>query len=174
MPETATAVLRWLRRTEQVLLLLAFAVLVLVVFADVVSREFTGAGLFWASKTGVWANVIVVMCGFGLASANGAHLRPRFADRWLPESWEPQLQTLQHVVTALICLALGLLAARVVYGSWQLGELSIDLFLPIWPVQLFLPLAFGVACLRHLIYAGYPALRPVEGGDSVFIGSGKA
>ena len=161
-PASVHALMRGLQKAEKGLAIGAYGVLVAGVFADVLSREFTGGGLFWASQVRVWANVIVVMAGFGLASADGAHLRPRFADNWLPQSWQPVLHTLQHVCMALFCLAIGLLASRVVFGSWQLGEVSIDLFLPVWPVQLFLPLAFLDAALRHLLYAGYPALRPTE------------
>jgi TRAP-type C4-dicarboxylate transport system permease small subunit len=151
-----------IRLCERWLAILAFTVLISVVFADVVARELTGGGLFWASQVGVWANVVVVMAGFGLASGSGAHLRPRFADGWLPESWNPVLETLQHAVMALFSAAIGLLAARVVAGSWQLGEVSIDLFFPIWPVQVFLPVAFFIASIRHALYAIYPELRPVE------------
>jgi TRAP-type C4-dicarboxylate transport system permease small subunit len=163
MPKSSAAkLLQRVRSAEQALALVAFLTLVVVVFADVVSRELTGAGLYWASQTGVWANVLVVMAGFGLASADGAHLRPRFTDGWLPESWAAVLQTLQHVVMALFCAAIGLLAARVTYGSWQLGEVSIELYLPVWPVQIFLPAAFFIAGLRHVLYALYPGLRPPD------------
>ena len=154
--------LQLLERCEKLLALTAFFVLLSVIFADVDSRELTGAGLYWASQVGVWANVIVVMAGFGLASASGAHLRPRFADSWLPERWQPRLLTLQHGCMALFCLLIGLLAARVVTGSFELGVVSVELFVPIWPVQLFLPLAFLMAALRHGVYAAYPALRPGE------------
>jgi TRAP-type C4-dicarboxylate transport system permease small subunit len=175
MPEYfAARILAWLQRAEKLLAIVAFGILVLVVFADVVSRELTGAGLYWASQTGVWANVIVVMAGFGLASATGAHLRPRFADHWLPERWHATIETLQQFCMALFCLALGLLAGRVVLGSWRLGELSIDVFLPIWPVQLFLPLAFLAAALRHSLYAAYPGLRPAAGSTSAFVATQKA
>jgi TRAP-type C4-dicarboxylate transport system permease small subunit len=159
----AARLLSILQRAEQVLAIVAFLVLVGVVFADVVSRELTGAGLYWASQAGVWANVIVVMAGFGLASSAGANLRPRFTDNWLPHSWEPVLLTLQYAVMALFCLAIGVLAALVVQDSWRLGEVSIDLFLPVWPIQLFMPLAFVVAALRNGLYAALPELRPVEG-----------
>lgn len=163
MPEVyAAAFLKWLGRSERWLALCAFLVLVLVVFADVLSRELTGAGLYWSSQTAVWANVLVVMAGFGLASADSSHLRPRFADGWLPHSWHAVLQTLQHVVMAGFSLTIAVLAARVTFGSWQLGEISIELLLPVWPVQAFLPLAFFGACLRHTIFACYPALRPVD------------
>ena len=167
--QRANKILARLNQFERLLIIAAFGVLVLVVFADVVSREVQGAGLFWASQTGVWANVIVVMAGFGLASSDGAHLRPRFADQWLPVSWHATLETLQHLVMALFCLALGLLASRVVAGSWRLGELSLDLFLPVWPIQLFLPLAFLAGTLRHGLYAFYPSLRPIESNSAVFV-----
>lgn len=156
------ALLRGLHKLEKLLAVTAFGLLVVVVFADVVSRELTGAGLYWASQVGVWTNVLVVMAGFGLASANGAHLRPRFADNWLPRSWATGIVTVQHACMALFCALIGALAARVVAGSWQLGEVSIDLFLPVWPVQLFLPLAFFAAAVRHGLYAVFESLRPED------------
>lgn len=156
-------VLNGLQRLEKYLVIAAFLLLVTVVFADVVSREITGAGLYWASRLGLWANVLIVMAGFGLASSEGVHLRPRFTDSWLPASWEPLLCRLQHLCMALFCGAIGLLAVRVVFTTWQLGEVSVDLYLPIWPVQAFLPLAFATAFLRHLLYAFFPELRPADG-----------
>jgi len=151
-------------RVERGLCVAAFVVVVGVLFADVISREVTAAGLYWAPQVGVWANVIVVMAGFGLASAGGAHLRPRFADGWLPARWEPMVVTLQHGVTAAFCAAAAWLAAGVVLESWRLGEVSLDLFLPVWPVQLLIPLALGLATLRHSLYAVYAELRPAEAG----------
>ena len=151
-PETFPVLaLKRLQQIESWLTCTAFFILVVVVFSDVVSRELTGSGLFWASQTGVWANVIIVMAGFGLASSEGAHLRPRFTDNWLPASWFTLLIRIQHLCMAGFCLGFGLLAARVVLGSYQLGEVSIDLFLPVWPVQLFIPAAFFAATLRHSI-----------------------
>jgi len=149
---------------EKYLCLSAFAVLVTVLFADVISREATSAGLHWASRVGVWANVVVVMAGFGLASSGGVHLRPRFLDRVLPTRWNPILQRLQQVLMALFCIAIGSVALSVVLGSWRLGEVELTLFLPVWPVQAMLPLAFFVAALRHLLYSLYPSLLPVESG----------
>jgi TRAP-type C4-dicarboxylate transport system permease small subunit len=145
-------------------------VLILVVFADVVSRELTGAGLYWATQIGVWANVFVVLAGFGLASADGAHLRPRFADGWLPTGFAPALEFLQHLVMSLFCIAIGSLSLSVVLGSFRLDEVSLDLYLPIWPVQALLPLAFFTAAVRHAIYAFVPALRPTETGAMHVVG----
>jgi TRAP-type C4-dicarboxylate transport system permease small subunit len=176
MPDAARRlpgrILAVVSRVERGMCVAAFVVVVGVLFADVVSRELTAAGLYWAPQVGVWANVIVVMAGFGLASAGGAHLRPRFADGWLPARWEPAVATLQHVVMALFCAAATALAARVVLESWRLGEVALDLFLPVWPIQLFIPVALGLATLRHGLYARYAELRPAETG--LFEGSGPA
>jgi len=165
MPESAgfaAQALRAIRAVEKYLCISAFAVLVTVIFADVLSRELTGTGLYWASQTGVWANVLVVMAGFGLASADGAHLRPRFTDSWLPARWTDVLQFLQHFTMAVFCFAIAALSLGVVLGSWQLGEVDIDLFMPIWPVQAALPAAFFAGGLRYTIYAVRPKLRPQE------------
>ena len=156
----AASILRLLQKLQTAIVLAAFAVLVLVVFADVVSRELTGAGLYWASQTGVWANVLVVMGGFGLASAAGGHLRPRFADNWLPATWSTAVACLQHVVMAAFCFAIGWLALSVTYETWELGEVSIQLMLPVWPVQLFLPAAFLCAGIQHIIYGCCHARLP--------------
>jgi len=161
-PDTAEVILARLDQLQRGLCIVAFGVLIGVIFADVVARELTGAGLYWASQTGVWANVLVVMAGFGLASGSGAHLRPRFADSWLPASWAAQLGTLQHLCNALFCIAIGILAAGVVLETWRLGEIDIDLFLPVWPVQAALPVAFLLGGLRHFIYALVPRTRPGE------------
>jgi TRAP-type C4-dicarboxylate transport system permease small subunit len=169
----AARLLHAIRAFEKLICIAAFAVLIVVVFADVLSREFTGSGLYWASQTGVWANVLVVMAGFGLASADGAHLRPRFADNWLPDSWGEVLQFLQQLVMALFCLAVALLSLSVVIGSWRLGVVDIDLFVPVWPVQAALPLAFFAAAMRHTIYAVVPALRPPE-SSALAISNGAA
>jgi C4-dicarboxylate transporter DctQ subunit len=158
----AARLLHGIRVVEKLLCIAAFSVLIAVIFADVLSRELTSSGLYWASQSGVWANVLVVMAGFGLASTDGAHLRPRFADGWLPESWGGALRFLQQITMALFCLAIAMLSLSVVLGSWQLGEVDIDLFLPIWPVQAALPVAFFAAALRYSIYAFVPELRPIE------------
>lgn len=157
----------WLRgcgRVERVISFAAFLLMIAVVFADVASRELAGTGFYWARQVGVYANVLVVMFGIGLASADGAHLRPRFADGWLPARWNPVIQRLQELLMALFCLGFALVAARVVAESLALQERSDVLRTLVWPIQAVIPLVFGLAFVRHLLFALYPALRPAEVG----------
>lgn len=142
----------------------AFAVLIVAVFIDVLSREFTGTGLHWAPQVGIYANVIVVMLGLGLASAGGAHLRPRFADNWLPARMAPWLDRANDLGMATFCAVFAVVAGSVVAESMVLQERSVALRTAIWPIQAVMPLAFGLAGCRHLIYALVPECRPTASG----------
>ena len=169
-PASVGTFLTRLRQLEGLLTFAAFAVMVVVVFADVVTREITGSGLLWARQVGVYANIFVVMLGFGVASADGAHLRPRFADNWLPKSWGRFLPHLQEALMALFCLAFCILAAGVLAETFALKERSVVLRLVIWPVQAVIPVAFGIAAVRHGLYAIWPVLRPPEvAGEGVAV-----
>ena len=159
MIEAATHLLHLLRRAEQGLCLCAFFVQATVLFLDLLLRELSGGGLTWARQTGVYAGIVVAMLGIGLASAAGEHLRPRFADRWLPRAWEPAVVRLSEFTTAFICLLFAVFAGQLVAETIQLREISTVLRIPIWPVQMLLPLAFGIAFLRHFLYGCRPVLR---------------
>ncbi len=151
-----------LGQAERAISFTAFMAMVIVVFIDVVSRQVTGGGLHWAGQAGVYANLFVVMFGLGVASADGRHLRPRFADCWLPDSWEPVLIRLQELLMALFCAAFAVVAVTVVQDSIQLAERSAVLGVLVWPFQLVIPVAFGIAGVRHGLFALYPELRPAD------------
>ena len=155
-------VLNQIARFERVVTFSCFLVLIAVVFADVVSREVGGTGLHWARQVGVYANLLVILFGIGLASAAGAHLRPRFADHWLPARWSGALERIQDGVMALFCIGFAVVATGVVVDGYFLGERSAVLGTLIWPLQAVLPLVFAVAAFRHGAYALYPTLRPVS------------
>lgn len=157
-------VLERVERFERFITFACFLVLITVVFADVVSREFAGTGLHWARQVGVYANLFVIMFGIGLASAAGAHLRPRFADAWLPASWSSVLNRLQDALMALFCCGFAAIAAGIVYDGFLLAERSAVLGIVIWPFQAVLPAVFLIATFRHGAYASFPALRPLPDG----------
>ncbi len=159
---TAQTFLAGLGRLERMLCISALAALALVLFIDVLLRTVLGNGLAWAHQTGVYANMVVSMVGIGLASASGAHLRPRFADQWLPARWEPVIVRLQALVTALLFLFFFVLSLQLVMETYALAERSTVLQAPVWPVQSLLPLAFGVAFIRYLLFAVFPDLQPAN------------
>ena len=153
-----------LSRLERGVACAAFAILVMVIFGDVAIRVITGSGLYWARQIGVYANVIVVMFGIGLASASNSHLRPRFADGWLPRSWAPFLDHLGEVLMALFCLTFCAVAFDLVRDTYLLDVRSVVLRIIVWPIQAVIPLVFALATVRHGLFAIWPDLRPPEQG----------
>jgi len=158
----AALILVRIGRVERAITFAAFLVLITVVFADVLSREMTGTGLHWARQAGVYANIFVVMFGIGVASAHGAHLRPRFADGWLPARWGPALERIQDGLMALFCFGFAIVAVGVVMQSYELAERSVVLRIVVWPFQAVIPVVFLIAMVRHGSYACFPALRPAD------------
>ncbi len=159
------SVLAGLRRAEVIVTTAAFLVLVIVIFGDVVVRRVTGSGVVWAREVGVMANIVLTIIGIGLASADGTHLRPRIFDRLVPERWDQAMTRIQEALTALAFAVLAGIAAKVVGETIQLDERSIVLRWVVWPIQATLPIAFGVATVRHAIFALRPDLRPRERGE---------
>lgn len=156
----AAAFLARVARVERAVTFAAFVALVAVLFADVLSRELTGAGLVWARQAGVWANLVLTMVGIGIASSAGAHLRPRFADGWLPAAWGPQLERLGEALMAAFCIAFASIAFFAVAETHALDERAAMPDWPVWPFQAVIPAVFVVAALRHALYAAWPGLRP--------------
>ena len=154
--------LHTLGRVERIITTVAFALLIAAIFLDVFSREITGVGLHWARQAGVYANIVVVMFGLGLASAGGNHLRPRFADNWLPARWNPVIVRLQDGLMSAFCLVAAGAGALLTWESVQLGERSTLLPVLVWPILLAIPTAFFLVALRHAIYACKPALAPPD------------
>ena len=162
---TAASLLAVLRRVEEAITLAAFAMLVLVLFADVVSRELTDTGLAWSRQVGVYANLFLTLVGIGLASAGGTHLRPRFADHWLPSAWHSLLDTTREALMAFFFLGALAISVVAIAETRALEEQVPLLGWPVWRFQLVLPAVFLIAIVRHGCYAVFPRLRPAEAGS---------
>lgn len=161
MERAAAAALAAVGRVERAVTFAAFVLLVAVLFADVVSREVTGSGIVWARQVGVYANLMLTMVGIGIASADGAHLRPRFADRWLPAAWDARVDRVAESLMAAFCLAFALVALAAVVETRALGERTPTPSWLVWPFQAVIPVVFIVAAARHAMFAAWPRLRPL-------------
>jgi TRAP-type C4-dicarboxylate transport system permease small subunit len=149
----AALLLVGLRRFEQAATTLAFACMVLALGWDILGREILGGGKIWATPLAVYANVVIAFVGMGIASAGGAHLRPRFLDTLAPEKMDATFDRFTDAGFALFCVGAGVLCWKLLRESQQLQETDPVLQWQIWPFQIILVVAFSLATLRHLIYA---------------------
>lgn len=163
--ETVRRLLRGLFWAEATMAVMAFIVVAVALMADVIGREFFGDGIFGAQRVAVWATAIAGLGGFALVTAEGGHLRPQFADSWLPKRWEPVVVRLADVISAAICLFLVWFAWDFVMENRRLGERGMAIPILVWPIQLILPWMFFSSALRYLAFAAFPPLRPAEKGE---------
>ena len=154
--------LLWLFWAEATLAVSAFLVVAVSLMSDVIGREFFGDGIFGAQRVAVWATAIAGLGGFALVTAQGGHLRPQFADKWLPASWEPVVLRVADLISASICLALAWFAWDFVMENRRLEERGMAIPILVWPIQLILPWMFASSALRYLVFAAFPPLRPEQ------------
>lgn len=128
--------------------------------ADVLAREFIGNGIFGAQRLAVWTTAIAGLMGFALVTAEAGHLRPRFADGWIPQAAVPFIDRFADVLSAAMCIFLGWFAVDFVRNSAALGERGMAIPILVWPIQIILPWMFFSSAFRHLCFAAYPALKP--------------
>lgn len=156
----AASVLRAISRGERAVSFAAFVLLIAVLFGDVLSRELTGTGLTWARESGVLANLVLTLVGIGIASAEGTHLRPRFADGWLPSGWGVRIESFREWVMAGFCLVFAAISLAAAMETAALDERFSVLGWPVWTFQSVIPAVFVLAVIRHGLFALYPQLRP--------------
>lgn len=164
----AANILSFFGKVERFITLTAFAVMTLVIIADVVSRKVTGVGIAGAPRIAVFAMIATAFVSVGLASDARRHLRPKFSDRWLPVEWDGTITVIQELLTAIFCLILAVVAVSVVQETYELQEQTRMLRIPVWPMQALIPLVFFIATIRHAIFGLVPSLRPtLEEGASL-------
>jgi len=157
---TAKAFLHYLRYFEQSLCFLAFLWMAVQLIGDVLSREFTGSGWFGAPQRGVVGMIIVAYMGVALASANGSHFRPKFADIVL-RRWDSLANRIGEFGFAIFCAFMSYIAFQVAYESYELKDVTAVTRWAIWPIQGVIVVGFGLVAVRHALYGIFVELRPL-------------
>ncbi len=162
----AKVFLKRLRTFEQAVCFAAFSVMAIALFTDVFWREYTGSGILQASQIGVFGMIVVAFMGIGLATADGAHLRPRFTDQLIPTAWEGLIVRLADLITALFYWFVAGVGVYLVVEAYELDEMFNTVRIVVWPFQMVIVLAYFIGGMRHIIFLIWPKLRPIEGGNS--------
>jgi TRAP-type C4-dicarboxylate transport system permease small subunit len=171
-PTAARLIVDGWHRAECLIAVAAFGFIAVVLILDVAGRELLtpfyrafdlkgAAGIFAAQKMSVYALVIGSFCGVGVATATGSHLLPRIGFGWVPKDFAPTMDRIADVVTGLFFVGVAWFGWVYVSSSMQAGLRMQAFDMPIWPIQLAIPLGFLSAAVRYFFFAIWPALRPV-------------
>jgi TRAP-type C4-dicarboxylate transport system permease small subunit len=171
-PAGAKAFLDGWHRAECLIAVAAFGFIAVVLIVDVAGREILtpifkllgitkAAGLYAAQKMSVYALVVGSFCGVGIATATASHLLPRVGFGWVPASFGPTMNRIADLVTGAFFCGVAWYGWVYVQSSMQAGLRAQAFDIPIWPIQLAIPLGFLSAAVRYFFYAAWPATRPL-------------
>jgi TRAP-type C4-dicarboxylate transport system permease small subunit len=162
LERVAASLLKWLMRAELVVACGCLAFAAGSICADVIARQLFHQGFFGVQTVAVYCSAIAGALGLSIVVHGGGHLRITAVDSLIPRQHLHWVSRLGDVVSAAVFAFLGWYAALFVASTYGFGETDVVLHIPIWPIQLVLPVAFGLACLKFLVHAAFPATRPAE------------
>lgn len=134
---------------------LLFFSLLFIAALQIVLRNFFDSGLLWGDD---FIQSVVLWIGFVgamYASRNGSHINIDVISRFLPALFRALVYRAVYGLTSAICVAAA-------YFSWQFIQLemedSVNAFLnvPVWLVEIIIPVSFAVVGVRYLLLMLYP------------------
>ena len=158
----ASALLKWIMRCELFVACGCLALAAAALCADVIVRELFHEGLYGVQKVAVYCCAIAGALGLSIVVDGGGHLRISAIDSIIPEAHRHWVARLGDLLSAVVFLGLAWFAARFVVSTFRFNETDVVLQIPIWPIQLVLPIAFVLAAVKFVVHAVFPATKPEE------------
>ena len=114
-------------------------------------RNFFATGLFWGDAAGRYLVLWVGLLGAMAATRDDNHISIDIISRYSSEKIKPLIRMITDSATAFIC---GLLTYSAVIFIRDEMSSGIDAFasVPTWIAGIILPAAFGIICVRYLVY----------------------
>jgi TRAP-type C4-dicarboxylate transport system permease small subunit len=131
-----------------------------LLLADVLGREFFGTSIYGAQKVAVIATIAAAFMGLSMATGRGSHLRAEAMDRLVPRQFSALADRLGQLVSFALFAALTWYSLQFALGTRSLGLRLPVLGWQMWPMQMVLPVAFGLSAIKVLLFFLHPALSP--------------
>lgn len=153
--------LRWLHRTEDALLALAALALIVLAALQIALRNLGGPSLPWMDPLLRSLVLWLGLLGALVATRERRHIRIDLLPRLLPPRWAKACERLAAALAALVCALLAWQAVRLVADERSFGAIAF-LGIPVWVLQLVLPLSFGLMALRMALQAASASPDPSD------------
>jgi C4-dicarboxylate transporter, DctM subunit len=142
----------WLRDGEDLLVALALAALVALPLAEIVLRKLFKTGIEGTSALQQHLTLLIGLLGGMLAARDGRLLVLSTLTQFLRGRWQFAARVFSHGFAATICVFLAAAAWQLVQSERQGGKILVY-GIPVWVVQLIMPIAFGILAVR-LVWRG--------------------
>ena len=143
---------RWLRGGEDLLISVTLAALVVLPLAEILLRKLFQSGISGATAFEQHFTLLIGLLGGMLAAREGRLLVLSTLTQFLKGRWQVFARVFSSGFAAGICVFLGVAAGQLVLSEKAGGHI-LAYGIPIWTIQLIMPIAFGVLALRLLWHA---------------------
>lgn len=140
----------YLFAVEKVFLTTALSVMALTVFLDFALRDFFHSGIRWAKELSALLMIWVGFVGASVATREKRHLLVGATEKILSARWRKMLAVPTHLLAVAFCVFLAKLGFDYIAQTRKFAEHSDVLNLPLWIVQVVIPLSLLVMAARFL------------------------
>jgi TRAP-type C4-dicarboxylate transport system permease small subunit len=139
-------------RLEKALMVLFLGLMIVLAFAQIVLRNFTGVGLTWSESLVRYLVLWVGFIGASLAAREGRHITIEVIKLRPSVSGRHHLAALSQFCAVLVCAVMTWAAVKFVRDDAQIGTRAF-LDLPTWILETIIPATFAIMSLRFLLRA---------------------
>lgn len=137
-----------LSKAEEFLLGILMTTASLVLFANIIARYVFNWGFTWAEELVRYEIIWMVFLGGSVAARQGLHIGVDLLVRFAPLPLRKPINVLINAISLVFCGFIVYYGAALINQTRMFGQVSPALQMPMWMVQLAIPLGAGLMALR--------------------------
>jgi C4-dicarboxylate transporter DctQ subunit len=135
-------------RSEEVLIGLLILAASVILFANVVARYVFNAGFPWAEELVRYQIVWMVFLGASVAARQGIHIGVDILIKFSPPGIARLIDLLVHAIAVVFCGFVVFYGVELIAQTRAFGQVSPALQMPMWLVQLAIPVGAALMGVR--------------------------
>lgn len=137
-------------KLEKFILVIGVIVMTLVIFFDFLFRELFDGGFIWAKELAAFLMVWVGFLGASLATKENKHLIVGIPEKLFPKKVLPYVSLFVNVIVFAVTIFIAYLGFKYVSETREFGETSLVLNIPLWIVQIIIPVSLVIIAFRFV------------------------
>lgn len=135
---------------EDAFLVILLSLMIAIAAAQILLRNFLDMGLAWGDQALRVLVLWVALIGAVAAARENKHITIDVLLRFLAEPAKAVSRLVVGLFTASVCAVVAIHAGRFVYLDYEAATVAFG-DLPLWVIELILPVGFGLIALRYLL-----------------------
>lgn len=167
MPKVLITLDKGLEKIELYCIGFSTIIFAVIMFANVVLRNFFQMGLAWSNEVSSYLNIFAVYLAISAGFKYKDHVGvTAFVDFCIPKKIRKHFDTLSNAICIVFCVIVCYFSCKMVSNSMNTGQVSLVLQIPLWLIYLCMVLGMVGSIIRLImeIVKIYYKDKEIEGG----------